>query len=108
MRIAEQIVSALLQENDPEKPVMKPNAKEIARGSHGYTAVVRPAAGGGWNAAVVDIRTGIPIFKVRHCASQAQVQSELASDLRMMDKTGFPGMAGPSRDRNYFTKYGRS
>ena len=84
---------------DPEKPVMLPNAKEIARGSEGYTAVVRPDSKGGWNAAVVDIRTGIPIFKVRHCDTQAQVGPELKSDLRMMDKCGFPGMAGPSRDR---------
>lgn len=82
---------------------MIPNAKEISRACNGYTAVVRPnKEKGGWNAAVVDVKSGEPIFKVTHCETKEEIGAALRSDLRMMDKCGFRcEMAFASRHRNF-------
>lgn len=75
--------------------------KEISRADNGYTAVVRPnREKGGWNVAIVSIKTGRPVFKFHHVLSKKDMVAELASDLRMMNKCGFDcKMADASRHR---------
>lgn len=82
---------------------MKPNAKEIARASNGYTAVVRPnKKKGGWNVAMVQVETGESVFPVTCVSSKEEIGKAIASDLRMMDKCAFPvPMADHSRHRAY-------
>lgn len=82
-------------------PVMRPNAKELARASGGYTVVVRPnRKKGGWNVAVIEVESCKPFNKVRHVEDKSQIAKEIASDLRMLDKMGSPSpMADASRMR---------
>ena len=82
--------------------IIKPNAKEIARADDGLTIVVRPAAEGGYNTALV-ILDGEPIWKVHHVDHKYEIREEIASDLRMANKCAIGGwMARKSRERNYY------
>lgn len=77
------------------------NAKELARADGDLATYVRPdRKKGGWNVAVVRVSTGEPIFKVRHVETRDQIQKEIQSDLRMIDKCGGTSkMADRSRHR---------
>jgi hypothetical protein len=79
--------------------MIKPNAKEVARADGGFACVSRPAAGGGFNVAVVHL-DGTPVFKIQHVETKDQIGKAIACDLRMIDKCGFNcPMADASRHR---------
>ena len=75
--------------------------KEITRADGDLTTFVRPnREKGGWNVAVVRVSTRLPIFRIRHVKTKDQIQKEIQSDLRMIDKCGGDSkMADRSRHR---------
>lgn len=86
---------------DKDNSAITPNAKEIARADGNYTAIVRPnRAKGGWYVAIVNILSGLPVFKFAHVENKEEIGKAIASDLRMMDKCGSNSkMADRSRHR---------